>query len=437
MRIAFGAIISWALDVRLIPPSRALEPEVASAEVPRKTPFIRHPWTIHAGDDSRDGVLVEISEQTAIGAASLFVGLYTFSYTSPEAQSEKWMLDSNLPPEHNALRMSTLFSHQFGEHGKVMPDELGDACIGERFQIEFCARVSTCVAITAPGTWRIAMPAKYASNYRVETYLFAPTPECVPYPVGAEPWWAPVIAEHTAPLRSSLASHAAYTRFRMLYVDEPNYWWADHAKVSPVTSWMEMMTSAVNTAGESLSAPADRSLWLEFGVGSGKTTAVIGWKMKQLFGEHGAMLHGFDSFQGLPESWEFTNLGPETFSMGGEIPEHLLNMSNVEIHVGLFNETLVDLAPYQTWPVAFAHVDVDLYSSAVTVLSSIACQLVAGTIVVFDELVNYRDFERSGEYRAWQYISNLYGIEWEYGGIIWQQALPIVIVAPGSACQAR
>jgi hypothetical protein len=200
---------------------------------------------------------------------------------------------------------------------------------------------------------------------------------------------------------------------------------------------MEMMTSAISTAAESLSSPADRSLWLEFGVGSGKTTAVIGWKMKQLFGESGALLHGFDSFQGLPESWEFTNLGPETFSMGGEIPEHLLNMSNVKIHVGLFNNTLPDLVPYKTWPVAFAHVDVDLYSSAVAVLSDIACQLVAGTIIVFDELVNYRDFERSGEHRAWQYISNLYGIEWDYGGIIWQQALPIVILAPGAYCEKR
>lgn len=36
-----------------------------------------------------------------------------------------------------------------------------------------------------------------------------------------------------------------------------------------------------------------------------------------------------------------------------------------------------------------------------------------------------------------QKMENRYGIEWDYGGIIWQQALPIVIVAPGSACKAR
>ena len=38
-------------------------------------------------------------------------------------------------------------------------------------------------------------------------------------------------------------------------------------------------------------------------------------------------------------------------------------------------------------------------------------------------------FEKSGEYRAWQYIANRYQIDWDYGGIFWQQALPIVTLA--------
>lgn len=38
-----------------------------------------------------------------------------------------------------------------------------------------------------------------------------------------------------------------------------------------------------------------------------------------------------------------TKLGPGTFSTGGEVPEHLQRLSNVEIHVGLFSRTLADL----------------------------------------------------------------------------------------------
>merc|ERR1712113_1017807 len=98
------------------------------------------------------------------------------------------------------------------------------------------------------------------------------------------------------------------------------------------------------------------------------------------------------------------------------------HVDNVQIHVGLFSETLADLDTYGAAPVAFAHVDVDLYSSAVEVLSKIACQLWPGTMLVFDELVNFVGFDVSGEHRAWEYVSTAYGIRWAYAGIFWQQA---------------
>merc|ERR1719230_126281 len=94
---------------------------------------------------------------------------------------------------------------------------------------------------------------------------------------------------------------------------------------------------------------APHGLWLEFGVGSGKTTAAISQYMRNALGE-AATLHGFDSFEGLPSDWDHTHLAAGTFSIGGEIPEHLKEYSNVKIHVGLFSKTLSDLDEFANAP---------------------------------------------------------------------------------------
>merc|ERR1711988_1702012 len=111
------------------------------------------------------------------------------------------------------------------------------------------------------------------------------------------------------------ARYASYVEFQLLYVDTVNYWWGSHAHMEPTECWMHMMGEVVAAAIESapcnptkyglFAAPgSERGLWLEFGVGSGKTTAVIAVRMKHLLGEDVAILHGFDSFEGLPETWD-------------------------------------------------------------------------------------------------------------------------------------
>jgi hypothetical protein len=300
------------------------------------------------------------------------------------------------------------------------------------------------------GRWKVAIPVRHASNYRLEAFLAPLTAECknhVPFEEEFDlqsPWWTPPVAEHTVPSLAGIAKNAAYFNFRLLHQNKVSWWWSAAAQVQPVASWMEMMRAAVQAGADSMAAmPALRGdvsatnsphgLWLEFGVGSGKTTAYIGSQMKSLLGDT-AVLHGFDSFQGLPTSWAHTNLEAGTFSMGGEIPEHLTKLPNVKVHVGLFSETLGDLGEFGDAPVAFVHVDVDLYASAVEVLSRVACQLHPGSVVVFDELVNYAGFELSGEFRAWEYITSIYGILWSYAGVYWQQAVPVMITGRGSAC---
>eukprot|EP00933_Yihiella_yeosuensis_P062953 TRINITY_DN65993_c0_g1_i1.p1 TRINITY_DN65993_c0_g1~~TRINITY_DN65993_c0_g1_i1.p1 ORF type:complete len:533 (-),score=95.71 TRINITY_DN65993_c0_g1_i1:89-1477(-) len=442
--------------------------------------FVRHPWPIRdiakeleeeaaSGPRQAGSVVLKDGLEFVIDAspealgpnveAAMYVGFFSYSYTGSEDIVEAWMREGNLPPPHNPLRLWTLFSHQY-PGGKAQADELGDACVGEAFRAEFCARIMTCFRATGNsqvggGSWRIAVPVRWASNYRLEAYLGQPSEECQAFlPAEASsmgpselPWWAPVVAQHSASSQSNVARHAAFTRLRVLHVNQMSYWWAHNAQVETTSCWTEMMAAAVNSAATSPAAQperyglrandprAPRGLWLEFGVGSGKTTAAIGLQMKSLFNDD-AVLHGFDSFQGLPVSWDYTHLGVGTFSTGGQVPQHLKDMTNVKIHVGLFTKTLSDLddPSLRNFPVAFAHIDVDLYTSAVEVLSKIACQLLPGSVLVFDELVNYVGFELSGEYRAWEYIASAYQIRWDYAGLYWQQAVPLVITERGRAC---
>eukprot|EP00927_Polykrikos_kofoidii_P018916 TRINITY_DN18806_c0_g2_i1.p1 TRINITY_DN18806_c0_g2~~TRINITY_DN18806_c0_g2_i1.p1 ORF type:complete len:505 (-),score=78.93 TRINITY_DN18806_c0_g2_i1:133-1647(-) len=448
--------------------------------------FVRHPWAVRDREAeirveaiaeskgeapppsrnvvTRDGVEFIISASPLglppFTEAGLQVNLYSLSLTSPEQSAEKWMQASNLPSAHNPMRMTTLFAFQYTGN-KPQPDELGDACFGEAFQLETCVRVASCLRVVAEpgggGTWRVAASVQWATNYRAEVYLRDLSSECKEQPQqpsekwsgGARTpdvaWWAPPIADHVSALTPGGAVYAAYTEFRLLYVNKVSWWWGHQAKVQPTDSWVEMIGEAMRqgqhseaaravSAGSPALPGAKNGLWLEFGVGSGKTTAVIAWRLKYLYGEEGATLHGFDSFEGLPTSWEHTKLVTGTFSMGGEVPQHLTSMQNVRIHVGLFSKTLSDLDEFGPTPVAFAHVDVDLYSSAVEVLSRIACQLYPGSAVVFDELVNFDGFHLSGEYRAWEYVAAAYEIRWDYLGLFWQQAVPIVILERGRAC---
>jgi len=448
------------LEVQLAPAAHIYDEAAPEGEM-----FVRHPWAIRDQQLERDkasqmeevpspvrNIITRDGVEFFVSAAKpvvpvgtevgVYIGVFSASLTVPEVRVEDWMAEGNLPPPHNPVRTWTLFSSQYPD-GRVEPDELGDVCVGEAFRAEFCARVTTCFNAFAEesggGKWRVAAQMPFASNYRIEVYLSDPNPECRTYQSGALAtkkgefvWWAPPVAEHAVQSRSGVARYAAFTRFRLLHVNKVSWWWSYQAQIQPVSSWTEMMGAAVDAASRSLASTAlehklfkmpdtdPHGLWLEFGVGSGKTTAYISLRMQSMFGP-GVKLHGFDSFQGLPTSWAHTKLQTGTFSMGGQIPEHLNDKTNVQIHVGLFGETLPELDVYGAMPVAFVHVDVDLYESAVEVL-------------VFDELVNYVGFELSGEYRAWEYVASAYQIEWEYAGIFWQQAVPIFIAERGRAC---
>jgi methyltransferase family protein len=119
-------------------------------------------------------------------------------------------------------------------------------------------------------------------------------------------------------------------------------------------------------------------------------------------------VHGFDSFVGLPDSWGDSSKG--TFDIGAKPPQ--LSVSNVEFHVGWFDDTIPVFAQKYSGPFAFAHLDADLYSSTKTVFDNLDDWFIAGTIVVFDEYFGYHGWQRH-EHKAFHEFLSRTGLSFE------------------------
>jgi hypothetical protein len=126
------------------------------------------------------------------------------------------------------------------------------------------------------------------------------------------------------------------------------------------------------------------SVWAEFGVENGNSAKYI---LKHL--PKNGTLHLFDSCQGLPEAWNGKAAGHRK---AVQMPS--FDDPRVKFHIGWFKDTLpcTDI-------LSFVHIDCDLYSSTKEVLEGI--QVAKGTIILFDELFGYPDWENN-EYKALQ-----------------------------------
>src|SRR5690606_32027154 len=105
----------------------------------------------------------------------------------------------------------------------------------------------------------------------------------------------------------------------------------------------------------------------------------------------GQPIHGFDSFEGLPEDW--LHNARNTFSTGGQMPKV---PDNVRLWKGYFEDTLPGWAEQHTQSIAFAHIDCDLRSSTDTVLKYIAPLTQPGTVLLFDDYFNFPGWEEDG-----------------------------------------
>ena len=155
-------------------------------------------------------------------------------------------------------------------------------------------------------------------------------------------------------------------------------------------------------------------------------------------------VHGFDSFEWLPERWRDDRDGG-FFDRSGELPPV---EANVRLHAGWFEDTLpvflcrsaaaaeasyeavgaaatnaasvsaadtsaAAAAAAATLHVAFLHIDCDLYSSTKTVLTQLAPAIRAGSVIVFDEYCGYDGWEEH-EARAWREFCTEVGVGFEW-----------------------
>lgn len=109
-------------------------------------------------------------------------------------------------------------------------------------------------------------------------------------------------------------------------------------------------------------------------------------------------IHGFDSFEGLPDDWSHAVTG--AFSdVHGAFPEV---PSTVTLHKGWFDDTLGPWAKdHGDQPIMLMRVDCDIYPSAKTILEELGHLIRPGTWIVFDELIGYRGWQ-DHEYRAFR-----------------------------------
>jgi predicted O-methyltransferase YrrM len=106
---------------------------------------------------------------------------------------------------------------------------------------------------------------------------------------------------------------------------------------------------------------------------------------------------------------------------------------NVRLHPGWFDATLPEWLKNNPGPIAFIHVDCDLYSSTRTILALLADRIVPGTIILFDEYFNYPNWEEH-EYKAFQEFVTERKVGYRYIGYARQQVA--VQIEPWSEPQA-
>ncbi len=117
--------------------------------------------------------------------------------------------------------------------------------------------------------------------------------------------------------------------------------------------------------------------YLEFGVHEGTS---FNWWSERLINEE-CRFYGFDTFSGLPEDW-----GPfKKGHFGGiDVPEH--HDSRSTFLQGLFQQTLIPfLKDFDNNGRKIIHLDADLYSSTLYVLTILTPYIKSGDIILFDE----------------------------------------------------
>ena len=143
--------------------------------------------------------------------------------------------------------------------------------------------------------------------------------------------------------------------------------------------------------------------YLEFGVYKGVSINHIAEKKSN------ETIYGFDSFEGLPESW--TSNHPKGHFKINKLPKV---RTNVQLIKGWFADTIPSfIQENKDFKIAFIHSDSDLYSSTKTMFDLLKNHIQSGTVIVFDEYFNYPNWEE-GEFKAFQEFVKNNNIQYRY-----------------------
>ena len=158
-------------------------------------------------------------------------------------------------------------------------------------------------------------------------------------------------------------------------------------------------------------------LYAEFGVNNGGTITYIARQKPK------HTIHGFDSFEGLPEDWSGNAMAAGYFSRKGRLPKV---PANVMLHPGWFDVTASKFANENPGSLAFLHVDCDLYSSTVAVFEALGDRIVPGTVIMFDEYFNYPNW-KGHEHKAFTEFQGNSGKRFKYIGYSIQQVAAVAL----------
>jgi len=201
---------------------------------------------------------------------------------------------------------------------------------------------------------------------------------------------------------------------KILHTFYANDLWIDlrlHAKREAVDYIIANMQEAMvlpdrlALLGFALARAPSEGLVLEFGVEKGASLTHLARLTPRI-------VHGFDSFEGLPGDWSGTKEAKGAFSLRGKLPKV---PANAKLHVGWFDQTLPDFLAGDPQPCALVHVDCDIYASTVSIFAGLKGRIEPGTVIVFDEYFNYPGW-RQHEYKAFQEFIADSGLAYRYLG---------------------
>lgn len=197
----------------------------------------------------------------------------------------------------------------------------------------------------------------------------------------------------------------------------------DDANIARLDSWQYIKSVTPSPAPlfwdveeghrQGMAAAKNDGFILELGVASGRS-------IRYLATLAGQDLHGFDSFEGIPDAWN--NFSSGAFSTHGKLPEV---PENVHLHVGLFESSLQPFLEEHAGPLRLLHVDCDLYGSTKTIFELLGDRIVSGTVIIFDEYHGYPNW-RDHEFKAFKEAVAHNGWEYDYLGFSFSSQQAIV-----------